>query len=198
MRLMSASAMVHSYAQEWEAATDCAETCQLWAASGLEKASVGYIEEQVRSVYTRLSCLCFAYLGGFHFKTNSQIGPNLMKTFKTIWIYWKTAIATTTATSLKPPPAFVFTSMGCRVPRCRRRRQLPTISCRACCRACRTTAPTTPPVSDGDSHLCQLDIMNHEPVCDFLWIKKKKRLGKLEVEAYMYNIFLYIFVRYSL
>ena len=38
---MSASAMVHSYAQEWEAATDCAETCQLWAASGLEKASVG-------------------------------------------------------------------------------------------------------------------------------------------------------------
>lgn len=111
MRLMSASAMVHSYAQEWEAATDCAETWQLWAASGLEKASVGYIEEQVRSVYTRLSCLCCAYLGGFHFKTNSQSGPNLMKTFKVISIYWKTAIATTTATSLKPPPAFVFTSM---------------------------------------------------------------------------------------
>ena len=37
---MSASAMVHSYAQEWAAATDCAETCQLWIVSGLEKASM--------------------------------------------------------------------------------------------------------------------------------------------------------------
>ena len=118
----------------------------------------------------------------------------------------KITIATTTATSLKPPPAFVFTSICYKY--------FMNAGCLGVVAVASSPVLSAAGLAAGLAarllprlHLCLMEtaisanwtswIMNRYMISYYLRIKNK-RLGKLEVEAYMYSIFLYIFVRYSL